>query len=218
MGDENAPMILDQFVQIVIENVWSKPDRVTSIHAGVEREIPLCIAGGTIKECYTYNTNKVIITTKKFSSFTVWEKVKTTSGGGGGSVMRMDICPNGDYSASYYDGSCGVKPTQVATVSGGGSSSGGGGGSVSYAPSTPVPQAKPTITGTSASGAVVPNTQATSKKPVVTQKPIVSKKPVATKKPVTTKKTTTKKPVVTKKTTLKSGDILEQGNGYTIRK
>lgn len=41
-------------------------------------------------------------------------------GGGGGSVGGggyMDSCPSGDYSRSYYDGSCGTKP--VATTSSG---------------------------------------------------------------------------------------------------
>jgi hypothetical protein len=31
-----------------------------------------------------------------------------TSGGGGSSSTATDVCPNGDYTSSYYDGSCGV--------------------------------------------------------------------------------------------------------------
>lgn len=34
------------------------------------------------------------------------------SGGGGSFSLRRDTCPNGDYSASYYDGSCGTQQNE----------------------------------------------------------------------------------------------------------
>ena len=42
-----------------------------------------------------------------------------SSGGGGSSTLTIDICPNTDYSSSYYDGSCGTAPvvTSVTIVS-----------------------------------------------------------------------------------------------------
>lgn len=33
-----------------------------------------------------------------------------SSGGGGGTQLRIDVCPDGDYSYSYYDGICGTAP------------------------------------------------------------------------------------------------------------
>lgn len=35
-------------------------------------------------------------------------------GGGGGGSLAKDNCPDGDYSSSYYDGICGVKPTSTS--------------------------------------------------------------------------------------------------------
>lgn len=190
VGDQNAPMVLGDFVQLIIENIWSKPARVTSTHAGVRREIPECVTGETtIKECYRYDVNKVIITTKKFSSFTIWNTIpRVSSGGGGGSVLRPDICPSGDYSASYYDGSCGAVPPRVLATS-----SSGGALSLSQTSSsdTMVNTSSGSLTKTTSSGTLVKS---------------------SLKK---TSKTLTKK-IKTK--TIKAGDILERGKDYIIRK
>jgi hypothetical protein len=67
------------------------------------------------------------------SSFTT-ASVASSGGGGGGSTggggggggggsggfgsTLSDSCPNGDYSASYYDGTCGTKPSASASASG----------------------------------------------------------------------------------------------------
>ena len=37
------------------------------------------------------------------------------NGGGGGGSLSKDNCPSEDYSSSYYDGTCGVKPTVSVT-------------------------------------------------------------------------------------------------------
>ncbi|MDD2487137.1 MAG: Ig-like domain-containing protein [Candidatus Gracilibacteria bacterium] len=38
-------------------------------------------------------------------------------GGGGSSSISVDSCPNGDYSNSYYDSSCGTKPSVISNTS-----------------------------------------------------------------------------------------------------
>lgn len=40
-----------------------------------------------------------------------------SGGGGGGGSLARDNCPSGDYSYSYYDGTCGVKPATTQTPS-----------------------------------------------------------------------------------------------------
>jgi hypothetical protein len=40
----------------------------------------------------------------------------STGGGGGGSSVSKDNCPNGDYSASYYDGTCGTATNEQGTT------------------------------------------------------------------------------------------------------
>lgn len=39
----------------------------------------------------------------------------SSGGGGGGGSLSRDTCPMGDYSNSYYDGTCGVKPVTSVT-------------------------------------------------------------------------------------------------------
>jgi hypothetical protein len=42
-----------------------------------------------------------------------WITAIQSGGGGGGSAhLRSDSCPNGDYSPSYYDGTCGTIPME----------------------------------------------------------------------------------------------------------
>jgi hypothetical protein len=37
-------------------------------------------------------------------------------GSASGSTTQMDICPNGDYSANFYDGTCGTNPTSTILI------------------------------------------------------------------------------------------------------
>lgn len=117
LGSSTTPFILENFVRITIEDIWTEPSRVTAIHNGVQSDIENCGTNKLARECWTYDVNKVYIYTKKFSKYILSTKnpiATSNSSGGGGSVLRMDSCPNGDYSYSYYDGICGSKPVAIA--------------------------------------------------------------------------------------------------------
>lgn len=72
--------------------------------------------------------------------------IKTVSGWGGGSILRVDNCPNWDYSISYYDWICWTKPVVSDTNTG---------TTVVPTPTTPTPTAPtaptPTVVPTSIS-------------------------------------------------------------------
>lgn len=74
-------------------------------HGAGTKEIPECSDLNHITQaCWFYDTNQVGIYTKKFSRFVLYAVAGPS--GGGGSVLRMDTCPDGDHSPSYYDGLC----------------------------------------------------------------------------------------------------------------
>jgi Leucine-rich repeat (LRR) protein len=70
-----------------------------------------CGVGET--ECYTFTIWVNHFTTYKISSNTT--NNNTSHWGWGGSSVSKDVCVNGDYSSSYYDGSCGTQPVVVST-------------------------------------------------------------------------------------------------------
>lgn len=71
--------------------------------------------------CVVASNNTCTFQTNALGYFALTQINRTTrpssggGGGGGGSFTPQDNCPNGDYTASYYDGNCGTKPTTTAT-------------------------------------------------------------------------------------------------------
>lgn len=72
-------------------------------------------AGDTVKvkvtssASYTTAVNAVLTIDTLSDTYTVTTKATPASGGGGGGgSVSKDTCPQGDYSASYYDGICGT--------------------------------------------------------------------------------------------------------------
>lgn len=113
VGGATAPFVLENYVRITLQDIWTKPDRVTAIHNGVMSEIENCGTNPVARECWQYDVNKIYIYTKKFSKYLLSTKNPTAFSGGGGGGLRMDSCPNGDYSSGYYDEICGTKPTSA---------------------------------------------------------------------------------------------------------
>lgn len=117
IGDPTTPFILENYVRITLQDIWTKPDRVTTIHNGTMSDVENCGTNSIARECWKYDVNQVLIYTKKFSKYILAMKnIAVVSGGGGGGSLRMDDCPNGDYSPSYYDGSCKAKLIAISPI------------------------------------------------------------------------------------------------------
>lgn len=109
LGDPIVPFILSNYSTITLKEVWIKPDRVTAIHNGVMSEIGNCETKSAIYECWEYDVNHINIYTKKFSKYllSMRDPIAISGPGWWGSGLRMDSCPNGDYSTNFYDEKCG---------------------------------------------------------------------------------------------------------------
>lgn len=65
----------------------------------------------------TFNNITADITLNIYFKKTATEPSKPSGWWGGWTSLNRDYCPNGDYSASYYDGSCGTQPISATSDS-----------------------------------------------------------------------------------------------------
>lgn len=99
-GTPGTPYSLAPGTYLVSEDSVANYTSSFSIGCGIAGSIVL--AGGDDTTCTVTNTYV--------------PPPVVSSGGGGGSVQSRDVCPNGDYSSSYYDGNCGTAPIVANTV------------------------------------------------------------------------------------------------------
>ena len=117
--DENGNPVNSGDVTVLLPDQTTQTVSVTNGNATVSRTIPQgfsawqhAISANYLgNENYNPTTANSEITVNATNSWTSWWG-GTSGWWGGGWWLRKDSCPNGDYSDSYYDGTCGQKPTQ----------------------------------------------------------------------------------------------------------
>lgn len=119
--DENGDPVNSGDVTVLLPDQTTQTVSVTNGNATVSRTIPQgfsawqhAISANYLgNESYNPTTANSEITVNATNSWTSWwGGTSGWWGGGWGSSAKKDNCPDGDYSDSYYDGTCGQKPTQ----------------------------------------------------------------------------------------------------------
>lgn len=99
-------------------DIWWAPESATTLWANTKfkgtiiaaNSTAITVGANTIREGKALAFGSTVTTDKNIISVPLCTIIPSSPSSGGWSLTK-DNCPEGDYSASYYDGTCGIAPT-----------------------------------------------------------------------------------------------------------